>query len=63
MPGEVEEKFGQISISRVERGARFSAKLQLDGKECSFSGVLAEERLSFVSCPGMSDVPFRLWVR
>ena len=63
MPGEVEEKSGQISISRVERGARFSAKLQLDGKDCSFSGVLAEERLSFVSCPGMSDVPFRLWVR
>ncbi|WP_150129554.1 hypothetical protein [Bosea sp. RAC05] len=63
MPGEVEEKSGQITISRVERGARFSASLELDGKKCTFSGVLAEERLSFVSCPGMSDVPFRLWVR
>ncbi|MCP4560178.1 MAG: hypothetical protein GY873_11440 [Bosea sp.] len=63
MLGEVEEKSGQISISRVERGARFSASLELDGKKCTFSGLLAEERLSFVSCPGMSDVPFRLWVR
>lgn len=63
MPGEVEEKSGRISISRVERGARFSARFEFDGKECSFSGVLAEERLSFVSCPGMSGIPFRLWVR
>lgn len=63
MPGEVEEKSGQITIRRVERGARFSASLELDGKKCTFSGVLAEERLSFDSCPGMSDVPFRLWVR
>ena len=62
MPGEVSEKTGSISLSRVTPGARVTARLVMDGAECRFAGRLDEDSHGFVSCPGKPKIPLTLWV-
>ena len=62
MPGEVSEKTGSITLSRVARGGRVTARLVMDGAECRFAGRLDEDSHGFVACPGKPKIPLTLWV-
>lgn len=60
-PGETPEKVGHIRIS--VRGHRYSARMELAGSACAFSGTLSESAHSFVSCGGERQIPLRLWFK
>jgi hypothetical protein len=56
-----DESQGQLRVQTLS-SSRVKATLQLDGRECVFSGPLSESKTGVLTCPGEPALPIGLWL-
>lgn len=58
-----EEKTGQIKFQMTGAASRIKATLVIEGKECTFAGVLSATHQGTMECRDGAPLPVSLWVQ
>lgn len=58
-----EKKTGEMRLRLARFGSTMSAKVLIDGVECTYDGTLSEVYTGMLRCPGTRPVPLTVWTK
>jgi hypothetical protein len=61
--GGPERRTGEMRLRVARFGSTMSARMLIDGIECTYDGTLSDVYTGMLLCPGTRPVPLTVWIK